>query len=104
MQLCQKEYAIGRASMLPVEPSSQEVENRIVGPRMRIARVAVQVISPSRMRCRTVNLRWPWVGLGGAGVATSGTWLFYRPGASSCGNGFRLRCNLLSESGAKKFQ
>src|SRR5258708_32366102 len=72
--------------MLPGEPSSQEVENRMVGPRMRMARYPAHVISERRMRCLSVNLRQGASGLEGAGDATAFTPLFYRYTSNSPGS------------------
>jgi hypothetical protein len=85
MQLCHKQVITGRGSTLPGEPSSKEAEKRTVLHRIRMTNVPTQVISHSRMRSRRVNFRGPSAALGGAGVATAGTRLFYRPGAESCG-------------------
>src|SRR5581483_7129987 len=57
MQLCQKEYTRGRSARLLGDPSSHETANRIVGPRIRIARYPVHSISQSRIRCLSVNIR-----------------------------------------------
>src|SRR5207302_2807780 len=67
MQLCQNEYTFGRSARLFGEPSSQETEKRIVGPKIRIAKNPAHSITHSRMRCLSVNSRHGLSTLGVAG-------------------------------------